>query len=1169
MKPSMLRIATLFLALLQLISVGQPAMAQQGINKIQHIVFLVKENRSFDNYFGAYWSWLNKGNPPPNPYFTTTGLLSTGATIPLGHTPDNTPNDICHSWKCLIPMLDNGKMDHFDLEPTCVQNGGLMCMTQMQETDIPNYYSYASNFTLAANLFSSLHASSFPNHVYTIAATSGGLIDQASLNGGRAVGCSAPQGATAQFVDENGNVSNQYPCFDVNTLGDLLTAAGVSWSSYAPANIIFNAYTAINHIYNSDQWNQHVVPYTQFASDALAGRLPSVSWLVENAESEHPAFSTCYGENWTVNQINAVMNGPDWDSTAIFLMWDDPGGFYDHVPPPTEDQFGLGQRVPMIIISPYALPGHISTTQYEPSSVLKFIEERFNLPSLNGRDLLANDMTDSFNFNQTPNPPLVLQTHSCPVVQTSQNFQSQTVGTTSGDYWFTYGNNNSTQSDTIVSVTTTGDFSQTNNCGTIFPGNLCTVTAKFTPTAGGPRTGVITITDMLGQHGNQQQHTINLTGIGTYLSFSPSGTLNFGPQAVGTTSAPLLLKVTNTGTTAIKATAGSITGDFSETNNCSVIEPQGSCTVKITFTPRKPGSRPGSITAVDNDPSSPQTINLTGTGTTMSATPTTLTFSSQPLGTTSTPQAVTIKNVSNSAMTVTGFSFGGTYNYGDFEQTNDCPGSLPPNGTCTVQVSFTPIQLGATKTPTSLLVNYASPDSPLSVALAGTGAPSTSNPAPAVSQPLIPSSIAPGSPTFTLKIYGTEFTTTSVVDFNGTALATTFKSSRQLQATVPAALVAQAGTAAITVNTPKPGGGISNVAFFPISNSSNTVSFSTQSMGVGTTPNGIVTADFNGDSIQDVAVANQGSNTVSILLGNGDGTFTVGTPLNTGNQPGALVAGDFNNDGIVDLAVADSADSRILVFLGKGDGTFIPANTSDCSLISMCTNTVDPVAMVVGDFNGDGNLDLAVVNQSISTLSILFGVGDGTFRLQSLTPVALSGPTAIAAGDFNGDGITDLAINSPASNTVAILLGHTSGVFKATGTISTKGPGRLAAADFNNDQRIDLAVLNPSANTVTVFPGNGDGTFQSGVAYATGTGPQSILVGDFNSDGYLDLVTANAGANSISLLAGTPSGTFLPHADTPAGGNPLWLTLGDFTGNGKLDLVVTDTTGNSISIFLQ
>jgi len=259
------------------------------------------------------------------------------------------------------------------------------------------------------------------------------------------------------------------------------------------------------------------------------------------------------------------------------------------------------------------------------------------------------------------------------------------------------------------------------------------------------------------------------------------------------------------------------------------------------------------------------------------------------------------------------------------------------------------------------VVSYSSPDAPLTVSLAGNGVPSANNPAPTVSQPLIPSSVVPGGSPFALKVFGTGFTNTSVINFNAIPLSTTFKSARQLQATVPAELIGKPGTASVTISTPEPGGGVSNVAFFPITTSTNTVTFSTQSMGIGTAPNGIVTADFNGDSIPDLAVANQGSNTISILLGNGDGTFTEGTTLTTGNQPGALVAGDFNGDGQIDLAVADATDSRILVFLGKGDGTFTAANPVNCNLVDQCGNTVDPVALAVGDFNGDGNLDLAVV----------------------------------------------------------------------------------------------------------------------------------------------------------------------------------------------------------------
>src|SRR5205807_6998831 len=140
--------------------------------------------------------------------------------------------------------------------------------------------------------------------------------------------------------------------------------------------------------------------------------------------SEHPVSSSCLGENWTVQQINAIMQGPLWNSTAIFVTWDDAGNFYDHVPPPAgPEPFSLGVRVPLLIISPYAKAGYVSHTQYDASSVLRFIEERFGLPSLNGRDAVANDMLDSFDFAQSPLPPLILSQTSCPFMGSSMTFQ--------------------------------------------------------------------------------------------------------------------------------------------------------------------------------------------------------------------------------------------------------------------------------------------------------------------------------------------------------------------------------------------------------------------------------------------------------------------------------------------------------------------------------------------------------------------------------------------------------------------------------------------------------------------------------------------------------------------------------------------------------------------------
>ena len=162
-------------------------------------------------------------------------------------------------------------------------------------------------------------------------------------------------------------------------------------------------------------WTQNQGTTAQFLQDAQSGQLPAVSWLIlPYGGSEHPPNSICARDNQTAEYINAIMQGPAWSSTVIFVTYDDFGGFYDHVPPPQLDQFGLGPRVPLLIISPFAKPGYISHTVYEHSSMLKFVETRYQLPSLTARDAAANDMLDSFSFSQPPQPPLILQPHQCP-----------------------------------------------------------------------------------------------------------------------------------------------------------------------------------------------------------------------------------------------------------------------------------------------------------------------------------------------------------------------------------------------------------------------------------------------------------------------------------------------------------------------------------------------------------------------------------------------------------------------------------------------------------------------------------------------------------------------------------------------------------------------------------
>ena len=383
---------------------------------IQHIVFIVKENRSFDNYFGTF----------PGADGATTGLISTGGRMRLGRTPDRMPRDIGHLWGDAHTAMDNGKMDQFDLVAAGNVKNDFLSMSQFVAADIPNYWSYAQHFVLADRMFSSVGGPSFPNHLYFVGAQAGGALNNPSSPVPSAFtwGCDSNDSTTVDVMDAKGAVTRQFPCFDFPTVADALEAAGVSWRYYAPvqgqAGYIWSALDAISHIRRSPLWAARVPPAGQFVTDAARGTLPAVSWLVPDfAVSEHPTVgsgteSVCDGENWTVQQINAIMQGPDWPTTAIVLTWDDFGGFYDHVAPPWVDQYGFGPRVPLIVISPYAREGKVSHTTYEFASVLQLIENRYNLNPLTTRDARANSLLDMFDFSQVPAPRLILPLRTCP-----------------------------------------------------------------------------------------------------------------------------------------------------------------------------------------------------------------------------------------------------------------------------------------------------------------------------------------------------------------------------------------------------------------------------------------------------------------------------------------------------------------------------------------------------------------------------------------------------------------------------------------------------------------------------------------------------------------------------------------------------------------------------------
>jgi hypothetical protein len=333
-----------------------------------------------------------------------------------------------------------------------------------------------------------------------------------------------------------------------------------------------------------------------------------------------------------------------------------------------------------------------------------------------------------------------------------------------------------------------------------------------------------------------------------------------------------------------------------------------------------------------------------------------------------------------------------------------------------------------------------------------------------------------------------------------------------------------------------------------------------QTPATGSKPFSVAEGDFNHDGIPDLVVANSASNTVSVLLGNGDGTYQTQATYATGNGPYSVTVGDFNGDGNLDLAAANLTDNTISVLLGNGDGTFQAQKTYGTG--------GGPNAVALGDFNGDGILDLAVANQSDATVSILLGNGDGTFETEQPYPTG-NGPVSIAVGDYNGDGIPDLAVANNLDGTLSVLLGKGDGTF-LTQVPYTAGnkPISVTSGNLNSDTALDLAVANLADGTVSVFMGNGDGTFQSQVTCPVGTNPYAVVANNFAELGPLDLAVANSGANSVTLLVNNGSGVFAGQ-NYNTGTGPIALAAGDLNGDGLPDLAVVDNSGNAATILLN
>ena len=407
---------------------GQPG------NPIKHVIFINKENRSFDNYFGKY----------PGADGATTAKLSTGQVIPLAKAHNVVAHDLCHDFISGLKAMDGGKMDGFDR--ICYADKG--AFTQYSRDQMPAYWSYADRFVLADHYFTSMFGPTFPEHLYAVAAQSNQIVGNKSRLGGAHSYCDDPQELVPRFRDgltkeeirkilyAETHIDEDIPamtyritrywmsiqsCFDIKVLPDELHAAGVSWKYYETPDHWMNALQAIKHIWFGPL-RKEVQSQDNFLSDLKNGTLPAVSWLIPpEPYNEHPGGpSLCAGENWTVQQVNAVMNSKYWKDTVIVIQWDDFGGFYDHVAPPRPDFMGLGPRTPALIISPWTrrgsnpLGGYIDHTTYESSSVLRLMELLNHVPAMTDRDAKANPLLGALDFDHAPNmSKLILPESSC------------------------------------------------------------------------------------------------------------------------------------------------------------------------------------------------------------------------------------------------------------------------------------------------------------------------------------------------------------------------------------------------------------------------------------------------------------------------------------------------------------------------------------------------------------------------------------------------------------------------------------------------------------------------------------------------------------------------------------------------------------------------------------
>jgi phospholipase C len=393
---------------------------------IKHIIIIMQENRSFDEYFGTYPGV--DGIPQGVKLSTSPG--SNEYVSPYLESNPN-PNGGPHSWEAAHVDYDNGKMDGF------VWTSGANAMGYYDYNMLPYYWAYAENYVLFDSFFESVLSYSLPAHLYLVAGQSGGYVtgkappvfevktimkelQAGGINWKYYVGTGFPGQFSPALMNEDPDPTDNWVIGNVwlnsSDSGGVSPVDGASADAQAtPAYGLWNPLPHISDVMNDPSLLARDVSGSEFYSDVLSGNLPQVAWVMPAFPvSEHPNAGPVPGQKYVVGLVNTIMRSQYWKDSAIFVTWDDWGGFYDHVPPRMVDQYGLGFRVPTLLISPYAQANCLSHRPYEFSSFLTLIENQFGLPNLTHRDASAKSFTDEFNFAQPPRAPLLLDPNNPP-----------------------------------------------------------------------------------------------------------------------------------------------------------------------------------------------------------------------------------------------------------------------------------------------------------------------------------------------------------------------------------------------------------------------------------------------------------------------------------------------------------------------------------------------------------------------------------------------------------------------------------------------------------------------------------------------------------------------------------------------------------------------------------